>query len=283
MATVVSMINMKGGVGKSTLTFNLAWRSAWQEKLRVLAVDLDPQSNLSQYFLGARKYLELISSGSKTVVDVFEQFSAPSPRSGAPTIVQPHDVIYKMHEWDDGSLLHLVPSRLELAWTLKNPTEKAQLLPQFLSKVQDDYDLILIDCAPTESILTIAAYRSSRYVFVPVRPEFLATIGLPLLARSLEEFKLMHQHQTIEMGGIIFNGLRRTNTPPEQKKSMRDVKTLATQYDWRVLKNPAHHSDSYPAGSRDGQPIFHTPYARDYVVNEFNLVASEFLQKVGLK
>jgi chromosome partitioning protein len=283
MATVVCMINMKGGVGKSTLTFNLAWRSAWKENLRVLAVDLDPQANLSQYFLGAKKYLDLLSGGGKTVVDIFEQFSAPSTKNGAPTLVNPKDVIYKLHEWDDGSLLHLAPSRLELAWTLKNPTEKAQLLPQFISKVQDQYDLILIDCAPTESILTSAAYRSSRYVFVPVRPEFLATIGLPLLARSLEEFKLMHQNQEIEMGGIIFNGLRRTNTPPEQKKSIRDVKKLSSEYGWNVLKNPAHHSDSYPAGSRDGKPIFRTPYARDYVVHEFNLVAAEFLQKVGLK
>jgi len=282
MATVVSMINMKGGVGKSTLTFNLAWRSAWQEKLRVLAVDLDPQANLSQYFLGAQKYLDLIKPGSKTVVDIFEQFSAPSSISAAPTLVKPSEVIHRLHKWDDGSLLDLVPSRLELAWTLKNPTEKAQLLPQFLSKVQDNYDLILIDCAPTESILTVAAYKSSRYVFVPVRPEFLATIGLPLLARSLNEFKLQHQHQSIEMGGIIFNGLRRTNTPPEQTKSMKDVKKIAAAEGWQVLDSPAHHSDSYPAGAREGTPIFLTSYAREYVINEFDDVATDFLDRVGL-
>lgn len=282
MATVVSMINMKGGVGKSTLTFNLAWRAAWQENLRVLAVDLDPQANLSQYFLGAEGYLKLIQPGSKTVVDIFEQFSAPSTITGAPTLVEPNKVIHKLKRWNDGSLLDLIPSRLELSWTLKNPTEKAQLLPQFLSKVQDQYDLILIDCAPTESILTVAAYKSSRYVFVPVRPEFLATIGLPLLARSLNEFKLLNQNQTIEMGGIIFNGLRRSNTPPEQIKSMADVKKIAKEEGWPVLYNPAHHSDSYPTGSREGTPIFRTSYARDYVQSEFNQVANEFLSKVGL-
>ena len=283
MAKVVSMINMKGGVGKSTLTFNLAWRTAWKENLRVLAVDLDPQANLSQYFLGATKYLSLLSDGSSTVVEIFEQFASPTSKTGAPTLISPSDVIHEMHEWDDGSSLHLVPSRLELAWTLKNPTEKAQLLPQFLSKVQDDYDLILIDCAPTESILTLAAYRSSRYVFVPVRPEFLATIGLPLLARSLEEFRLLHQNQDIDMGGIVFNGLRRTNTPPEQSKSVRDVRKLAKQHGWPVLQNVAHHSDSYPAGSREGTPIFQTSYARDYVIGEFHAVANEFLKLIGLK
>ena len=283
MAKVISMINMKGGVGKSTLTFNLAWCSAWQKNLKVLAVDLDPQSNLSQYFLGAKKYLKLLNSGANSVVEIFEQFSSPTAATGAPTLVEPEEIIHKLHEWNDGSLIHLVPSRLELAWTLKNPTEKAQLLPQFLSNIQERYDLILIDCAPTESILTLAAYRSSRFVFVPVRPEFLATIGLPLLARSLEEFKLMHQNQDIEMGGIIFNGKRRSGTPPEQEKSITDVTKLAKKNNWPVLNNVAHHSDSYASGSRESTPIFRTSYARDYVKGEFYMVAEEFIQRIGLE
>ncbi len=161
MATVVSMINMKGGVGKTTLSFNLAWRIAWKENLKVLAVDLDPQANLSQYFMGARKYLSYLDAGNKTVVDVFEQFSPPTTSTGAPTLIDPHNVIHKFQEWEDGSCLHLLPSRLELSWTLKNPTEKAHLLPKFLANVADEYDLVIIDCAPTESILTTAAYRSS--------------------------------------------------------------------------------------------------------------------------
>jgi len=129
---------MKGGVGKSTLTFNLAWHSAWFEGLKVLAIDLDPQANLSQYFLGAPEYLELINkAGTKTIVDVFEQFSAPSALSGAPTLIEPNDVIVELDKWpDDGGLLDLAPSRLELAWTLKNPFEKAQLLPRFISKIE---------------------------------------------------------------------------------------------------------------------------------------------------
>ncbi|NNG05536.1 MAG: ParA family protein [Inquilinus sp.] len=283
MAVVVSMINMKGGVGKSTLTFNLAWRSAWKENLRVLAVDLDPQANLSQYFLGASNYLKLLDNNHKTVVEIFEQFSSPNSTTGAPTLVKPSEVIRGLRKWNDGSLLDLVPSRLELSWTLKNPTEKSQLLPQFLAKVQGNYDLILIDCAPTESILTLSAYRSSRFVFVPVRPEFLATIGLPLLARSLDEFRLMHQDQEIQMGGIIFNDMRRTGTPPEQRQSKKDVTALAKTHSWHVFKSVAHHSDSYPTGSREGTPIFHTSYARDYVIGEFHKVADEFLVKIGLK
>jgi chromosome partitioning protein len=273
---------MKGGVGKTTLAFNLAWYCAWQANLRVLAVDLDPQANLSQYFMGAEKYLKYLEADKATVVDIFEQFSAPKPAKGAPTLLDPHKVITRLRSWQDGSVLDLVPSRLELAWTLKNPTEKAHLLPQFLAKVSHNYDLILIDCAPTESILTTAAYRSSRYVVVPVKPEYLATIGLPLLARSLEEFKLMHQDQALEMAGIIFNDLQRSNTPPEQRKSRKDVKELATSFGWPVFEEAAHSSASYPAGSRQGAPIFLTDYARDYVKDEFADVGSKFLEVIGV-
>lgn len=283
MATTVSLINMKGGVGKTTLAFNLSWYCAWQANLRVLAVDLDPQANLSQYLMGAKKYLEYISAEEPTIVEIFEQFSAPKSRKGSPTLILPDEVIYDLREWDDGSLLHLVPSRLELAWTLKNPTDKSQLLPQFLAQVESQYDLIVIDCAPTESILTTAAYRSSRYIVVPVKPEFLATIGLPLLARSLEEFRLMRQHHTLEMAGIIFNDKRRVATPPEQRASIKEVKKLSAENGWPVFRNAAHHSDSFPTGSRESTPIFRTNYARDYVKGEFTDVAEEFIEKVGLK
>jgi chromosome partitioning protein len=272
---------MKGGVGKTTLTFNLAWYCAWRKNLKVLAIDLDPQSNLSQYFMGAEKYLDYLKNGNGTVVDIFEQFSAPNRSSGAPSEIKKENIVHRLKDWDDGSLIDLIPSRLELSWTLKNPTEKAHLLPQFISKIADEYDLILIDCAPTESILSTAAYRCSRYVFVPVRPEYLATIGLPLLERSLTEFKMMHQDQKLEMGGVIFNDLRRSGTPPEQQESMRNVRKLAKEKSWPVFESAAHHSDSYPTGSRDGVPIFHTKNARDYVKTEFGDVAEEFLEAIG--
>ena len=118
---------------------------------------------------------------------------------------------------------------------------------------------------------------------MPVRPEFLATIGLPLLERSLEEFRLRHKHQTLEMAGIIFNGKRRIATPLEQRASIKEVKKVATEYGWPVFEKAAHHSDSFPTGSRASTPIFQTGYARDYVKGEFSEVAEEFLGRLGLK
>lgn len=282
VATTVSLINMKGGVGKTTLCFNLAWYAAWRKDLRVLAVDLDPQANLSQYFMGAEDYLEYITENHPTVVEIFEQFSAPTRSRRGPRPVDPDRVIHRLHEWDDNSFLHLIPSRLELADTLKNPTEKAHLLPSFLARLSESYDLILIDCAPTESILTTAAYLSSRYILVPVKPEFLAAIGLPLLARSLDEFRISRADHTIELAGIVFNDADPQRRKPEHNRARRQVREIAEENSWHVFENEVRHSDSYATGARAGTAIFRTRYARGYVSNEFSETGTEFLSKVGL-
>lgn len=274
---------MKGGVGKSTLAFNLAWYAAWQRNLRVLAIDLDPQANLSQYFLGAQGYLEYLDdSDNGSIVEVFEQLSLASRTSSSPTPFDHRKVIHKVHSWHDGSSIHLVPSRLELAWTLKNPTEKAHLLPRFVSQVVDDYDLIILDCAPTESILTTAAYLTSRYVLVPVKPEFLATVGLPLLARSLQEFRASRDDAAVEIIGIVFSDGDPTHTRPEHKRAREGVRQVAQKHGWPVFENEARHSDSYATGSRTGTPIFLTDYARSWVKGEFSKLGAEFLKRVGL-
>jgi chromosome partitioning protein len=282
VATTVALINMKGGVGKTTLCFNLSWFAAWQADLRVLAVDLDPQANLSQYFLGIEGYREQLEHNHPTVVQILEQFSLPTASHPTPTPLDPETIVRPVVEWRDGSVIHLIPARLELAWTLKNPTEKAHLLPRFLSSVGDRYDLILIDCAPTESILTTAAYLSSRYVVVPVKPEFLATIGLPLLARSLQEHRLSRGDQDIELAGIVFNDSDPQRRKPEQNRARQEVRAVAEEYGWPVFEHEARHSDSYAAGARAGTAIQHTRYARGYVKTEFARVGEEFLSRIGL-
>ena len=75
MTKTVSLINMKGGVGKSTIAVNLAWTFAGNRKWlkRVLVIDLDPQFNASQYLLGVQKYENLIANNKPTIWDVFEQ------------------------------------------------------------------------------------------------------------------------------------------------------------------------------------------------------------------
>jgi chromosome partitioning protein len=280
-AVTVAVVNMKGGVGKSTIATNLGWYCAYKKNSRVLLVDLDPQFNLSQYVLGSMRYEEHLTGGKKTILDIFEQ-ATPEAISGSPREkLDPEQVIQNAHTWQDGSRIDIIPSRLEMAWTLKNPHGKEHLLDLFLRKIIDRYDLILIDCPPTESILTQAAYIASDYVLVPVKPEFLSTIGLPLLVRSLSDFHQNYDDKSVQMLGIVFNST--SEYKMEHQRSKDYVSKIAKENGWYVFQHEISYSDSYPTGARTGKPIFLTEYARWWRVAEFGKVADEFIQRMGLK
>lgn len=271
----IALMNMKGGVGKSTLAANLGWYGAYRKDLRVLLVDLDPQFNLSQYVLGTADYEKHLQSKKKTVLNVFEQAALPDPEGPAPEI-HPEEVIANVKSWSDGSRLDLMPSSLQLSFTLKNPSNKERLLKYFLEEVKSSYDLILIDCAPTESLLTTAAYFASDSVLIPVKPEFLSTIGLPLVVKSLEEFSRLHKER-VEVMGIVFNA---SAPKMEDARSRSFVKKVAKEEGWTVFQNAISYSDSYPRGSRFGTPIFLTDHARWWKIADFEAVAEEFFERV---
>lgn len=282
MAVCVSLINMKGGVGKTTLASQIAWYAVRQLDQKVLLIDLDPQSNASQSVMSPHTYVTYLDGGGLTVADVFEQFTPTGTASGSPKKLDPAKVVYNRVTYPDGSLLHLVPSRLELSWTLRNPTGKETLLARFVAKVEENYDLIIIDCSPTDSILTDAAYHCSRYILVPIRAEFLASIGFPLLNRSISAFRMRHEDKVIEVCGLVFNDFNRGNEKRENKLARKDVKDKAAEYGWYVFKNDIPHSDSYFRSAREGMPIDSTKGAHDRVKNEFAAFAGEFFLRCEL-
>ena len=281
MAKTISLINMKGGVGKSTLTVNLAWHfAAYRNWLkRVLVVDLDPQFNASQYLVGVDGYKSILDEGKPTIWDIFEE-NTKVP-GAAPRTFDTNDAVTNVTTVEGGGRLDLIPSQLELALSLKGgPGSRERRLPRALKRLESDYDLILIDCAPTESILTTSAYLSSDYILVPVKPEFLSTIGLPLLVNSMQDFKKEYEEHDLELAGIVFNAT--TNYSPEESKSKREVKELAKNNGWYVFKSELAYSRSYPKGAREGQPIFRTSYARSDQASLFRAFAQEFAERINL-
>ncbi|TAJ72559.1 MAG: ParA family protein [Phenylobacterium sp.] len=269
----MAVMNMKGGVGKSTVASNFGWYAAYLKNLKVLLVDLDPQFNLSQYILGAEGYEQLIEKGLPTVDAMFQ------PSQGQPP-VQVNKLIRKVKNWEDGSCLHLIPASLDLAWTMRLALERSHVLRDQLDDVRSDYDLIIIDCAPTESILSTATYHAADWILVPVKPEFLATIGMPLLLKSLQEFKRTYPNEDApEVAGILFNDV---SDRVEHTRSRQRVRKEAAELKLHVFKAELNHSDSYPTGARRGQPIFMTDNARTERKNELTRVGNEILERVGL-
>ena len=279
MPTTISLLNMKGGVGKSTLAVNLAWQF-YQFGKNVLVVDLDPQFNASQYMLGGEGYDKLVKNQAPTTWDIFEQHTT------IPGVIKkpfdPKKVFHSIHAPSKyrTNCLHLIPARLELGYTLRNPTGKEELLAKLLSKEAAHYDLILIDCPPTDSLFSTAAYHASNYVLVPVRPEYLSTIGLPLLARSIGEFRERHEGSSLDVAGIVFNST--SDYQPEEARSRKEVAVEAAKQRWHIFPTSIGYSRSYPKGAREGRPIFSTSYSRGHHTVTLRTFARELGSRIGV-
>lgn len=180
------------------------------------------------------------------------------------------------------SKLDLIPSRLELSQVLMDPRGRERQLARFLGGIPDRYDLTIIDCAPTESVLTRMAYFSSRYLIVPVKPEFLATVGLPLLDKSVEAFRLTHADHELEIAGLVVNDQSDYTSDREKEESVVSIAAEAAERGWRVFDYRIPYSKSYPKAARDGTPLARTRYAHQSRIDGFLGLKDEVLRAIGL-
>jgi chromosome partitioning protein len=278
-ACVVSVVNAKGGVGKSTISANLGWFCYSRLHKRVLLVDLDPQFNLSQYTLGIDEYEKLVRTDQPTVTSIFQAGSSSDARDK----IQNKTLIRSVRAHKGtGARLDLLPSDLKLSGEIRNPYSKDDALHNFLRHAvgKQNYDLILIDCPPTDSMLTDAAYNASDYLLIPVRPEFLSAIGLALISQSITNFRIRKPDSLLDVAGVVLNGV--INTKAEYKRAKTDILQAMKELHWKLFKTELSQSDSYPKGSRLGRPIFLTDYARWEKISEFQQFATEFAERVSL-
>ena len=282
MAVVISFMNMKGGVDKTTVASQLA-HGADADGLRVLAVDLDPQSNLSQSLLGPSKYIEHCKNNGPTIVQILDDYVPANENVGGPRPIHLDDIVLSGIGYKWKSKLDLIPSRLELSRVLKKSNGKERMLAQAIGKISEKYDLVIIDCAPTESILTDAAYFSSRFLAVPIKTEFLATIGLPLLARSLDEFREQNRDHRIDIAGIVLNEQSDYANNIEKSNAIDEVRDIAGEHGWRIFDYQIPYSRSCLRAARSGLPLSRTPHARSDRIDGFGRLKDDILAAVGLQ
>ena len=196
---VVSVINYKGGVGKTTIAANLAAELAWRGK-KVLLLDMDAQASLTFSFIRPDKW-ERDLQKSRTIKSWFDSFENGSPISLDSLIFEP-DEISSLLSSRDGEL-HLVASHLglinvdlELATSLggaslsqakTNFLRVHRRLRDGLSPLEEAFDIILIDCPPSFNIVTKNAIVASEHILVPARPDYLSTMGIDYLIRELSK------------------------------------------------------------------------------------------------
>lgn len=247
----ISVINMKGGVGKSTITVLLSRHAARQRNLKVLAVDLDPQANLSQALMQETGYMRFLDNERPSIVDVFRGYLPPTQSKGAPRPLNKSHVLVQSTELGLPNV-QLIPSRFGFSERLvESIRTDTSALAKFLARRSfADRDLIFIDCAPTESTLTMAAYSASRFVLVPVKPEYFSTIGFPLLQQSLDNFKSRNPGHSIDVLGVVINnttyGKNKNKWGPEKRRSMEAITFDAARFGWHIFSNEIPYSRGFP-------------------------------------
>lgn len=274
---VICVINMKGGVGKSTISALLARRAFARRGLDVLTVDLDPQANLSQGLMHLR-YAAFLQQQRPSIVEIFNGFVPPGPGHAAPQAIGPTTALETIAR-DGARTLQLIPSRFDFSDNLLGAVRpNARNLAAHLAGNFAHKDLVLIDCAPTESVFTTAAYHASGKVLVPVKPEFFATIGFPLLQQSLTAFRNANRGHKLDVAGIVINNAfydGGNDGGPEKATAMSEITTEAARNGWPIYRQEMYHSRGYPKIMRGVETY---PGNAQY----FFILADEIFQSVGL-
>lgn len=171
-AIIVAVANQKGGVGKTTSTVNLA-RALIELGKRVLVVDCDPQSSLSIVTGVDPQTLRRLEEQGKTLYYglVKDKPLADLVIDGAPS---------------------LIPASIRLAnaeTEIVSPFGVASILKEKLEPLRERFDIILIDCPPTLSLLTVNALTAADAVVIPCKTDYLSIMGVPLLIDTIENVR----------------------------------------------------------------------------------------------
>ena len=204
MGRVVTIMNMKGGVGKTTVAMHLAGAIAryhypgYEKIKKILMIDYDPQFNLSQAHIPSKIYFELESQRKTTLGILMDDDANLNPYEiqvpGNHTPPGVADVRHEIINFINGGCLHIVPSTLDLM-NLALGHSSVKLSPmeerfdKFIDECKSIYDLIVIDCHPAGSIFTRTSLKNSNFVLMPVAPERFAARGIGLMLKFIQAKK----------------------------------------------------------------------------------------------
>lgn len=211
---IISFVNMKGGVGKTTVALNVADYLARVHGKKVAVIDVDPQFNATQCLFSGEEYVQLLKDGADTVLDVFEPDGQryTSTVDGADDQQEARDLAdVKLAAKDK---IWALPGNIELYRLEMLSGEGREFsLKRFIEQAigPDEFDFVVIDTPPTPSIWMTSALIASNYYLIPVKPDPLSMIGIDLL-RSIIERRTKTYDLKLKCLGIFFTMVERPDS-----------------------------------------------------------------------
>lgn len=282
MTKVVSMINWKGGVGKTTLTLHLAAGLANRHRKRVLLVDLDAQCNLSFLAIGASSYItHAYTNSAPTLKNVFDNYFSHTPTNSADVILTKKvraraDKVFTqvgiVLSHQELTLLDMKLAREKRSGRdhreeTKFEIEKLSVISNIIASVANEYDYVLLDCPPNVNLVTQNAFFASHYYVVPAIPDFLSTVGISLIKKYMDQFNsdyasmwsyagLPGSYVNTKFGGIVFNMVDEYGGGPKAGHQQIIQSTIAQQGAGAVFENYVTDGDGMSAAAQMNLPVF---------------------------
>lgn len=212
MTPVLSILNMKGGVGKTTVSAHVIRVLYHRHQKRVLLIDLDPQFNLTQAVLTQENYDQILSD-KKTVMAAFEPqpsndfFQVKATKDAPPSATSLAERLRQMGKGEKAKL-DIIPGSFDLMkYTMIDDSKQLKIaydhFKWFISIARSEYDLIVLDCNPSSSFVTKCALENSTHVLSPVRPDKFSILGVGMVDKLFDHLKINPVHMT------LINGVKR--------------------------------------------------------------------------
>ena len=255
MGRIIAIANQKGGVGKTTTAMNLAGSLGILEK-KVLLIDADPQANATS---GVGHNPQEIKQG------IYECLIGKAKASDCIISTQSPN-------------LDLLPANIDLVGAeleLVNLEQREYQMQKALAPIKDNYDYIIIDCAPSLGLLTLNALSASDSVIVPIQCEYFALEGL---GKLLNTIKVVQQRLNIN---LEIEGLLLTMYYTRLRLSNQVVEEVKTHFQNMVFKTIIHRNVRLGESPSYGETIVIHDATSKGAINYLNL-ANELLQKLAV-